>query len=110
MKLIGNQPIKIIQGDTHEYKIKFENDINELIERIVFTSKNLEIEENMEFIGDENYWRFRFSASQTDIPPSDFYSYDITIFFKDGDIISETGVPLRIIDKRNPVENLYFGE
>ena len=107
MKLIGNQPIQIIQGDTKDYKIKFENDINDLIDRIVITSENLNIEENLVFDVREKFWAYKFKSNETNIAPSDFYSYDITVFFKDGDVTSETGIPLKIIDKKNPVENIY---
>ena len=68
MKLMGNLPISIIQGDSYSYK---------------------------------------FTPSVTDTNPSDFYSYDITILFKDKDILSETKIPLKIIKKENPVEDIY---
>lgn len=108
MKLTGNKPIAIIQGDTKDYKIQFTNDINDLIEYIIFTSKLLNIEEKMQYNATEKYWVYSFASGVTDVAPSDFYSYDITIYFKDGDITSETGIPLKIIDKQNPVETNPF--
>ena len=104
MKLIGNQPISIIQGDTKDYKIKFDDDINDLIESIFLTSEDLDINEKMTFSEDEKTWTYKFGALKTQIDPSDFYSYDITINFKDGDILSETKIPLKIIKKENPVD------
>ena len=104
MKLIGNQPISIIQGDTKEYKIRLDG-LYDLIDYIYFTSKDLGIEEKMTYDNDEKCWVYRFSPVTTSVDPSDHYSYDITIYFKDGDITSETGIPLKIIKKKNPVEN-----
>lgn len=110
MKLIGNVPICIIQGDTRDYKIKFEDGFDDLIDKIIFTSKDLEIEEEMTYLNDEKSWIYSFTSVQTQVEPSDFYSYDITIYFKDGDILSETKIPLKIVKKENPVENPVYGE
>ena len=107
MKLMGNLPISIIQGDSYEYKIKFENDIDDLIEKVVITSEDLNIDSEMTFVPTEKYWSYKFTPSVTDTNPSDFYSYDITILFKDKDILSETKIPLKIIKKENPVEDIY---
>ena len=54
MKLMGNLPISIIQGDSYEYKIKFENDIDDLIEKVVITSEDLNIDSEMTFVPQKN--------------------------------------------------------
>ena len=106
MKLIGNKPIKIIQGDSYEYKIKFSQEINTLIEKIYLTSEDLTISSEMEFDEVNEVWSFKFLPTKTNVEPSDYYTYDITIKFKDGDVLSETGINLTISTKQNPVENI----
>lgn len=105
MKLIGIQPISIIQGDTRPYKIKFDRGLDDLIDHIFFTSKDLNIEEKMEYLEDEKCWQYYFDSATTSIDPSDYYSFDITVIFKDGDVLSSTKNPLKIIRKENPVES-----
>lgn len=100
-KLTGNKSIEFIQGDSYSYRISFQDaTIVPLLENVVFTCKKLDICENMVFGNNEYIYTFsdeitrEYSAMTT--------SFDITLKFLNGNILSQTGIRLIIVKKQNP--------
>lgn len=108
MKLIGNIPIRIIQGDTYPYIIRFKDpNLANFISEIWFTSQALNIEEKFTYHKEENVFEYMITPEKTQcVKPSEYYTYDITIKLNDDMIISETAIPLIVVCKENPVEEV----
>jgi hypothetical protein len=106
-QLYGNKKIKIIQGDSYTYQIQFvDESISDLVDRIVFSSTALEISEDMTVstVNSRTVYTYEFSALDTaDLDTSLFYTFDITVYFIDGKVISQSGLTIQILQKENPV-------
>lgn len=106
----GNKPIKVIKGDTYPYIIKFKNkDIAYTIKEIWFTSNALNIREKFIYHEDDNIYEYIIDSQKTlNVKPSCYYTYDVTIIFNDESVLSETGIPLIVVDKKNPLEEFLY--
>lgn len=104
-KVIGNKPISIIQGDTLSYRMRVGGVSIENIQKIVFTCRYLNLEKELTLTQDENYndvYVLEYTADETEIWKAVETTFDITIFFVEGVVASETGIAFIVREKRNP--------
>lgn len=101
--VLGNEKIELIQGDDYIYDICLTNEDYSDVDKITFTCKALDI--NAQMIGDPDTKRFTYTISKTltaQFIPLET-TYDITIDFTDSTRESQTGIPLIIYRKQNPI-------
>lgn len=99
--IVSGKPIQIIQGDSFSYRLYPKMaEIVEEISKVVFTSTDLGINEEMRV--ENGKYVYDFSSQKTKGLEPKSYTFDFTVHFNDGAILSATGLLLQVIKKQNP--------
>lgn len=94
--------LEIIQGDTLSLLVNVEIGF-ELVDKIYFTSKSLNIQKEAEYVG-ENVFKVVISSEETKLFNVNQATYDITVLKKDGTVKTEIhNGHIYIVDKENVV-------
>ena len=95
----GNTPIIFIQGDTFVYQVAFSDRPFETIDKVVFSCDALSLEQEMIKDTENKKFVYAFLAEITDLWIPLQTTFDIIVYYVDGPIETQTGIPL-IIKKR----------
>lgn len=84
--------LEIVSGDTYDILVEVENyDVN-LIEKIVFSCKDLNLVKDFDrdWTENSNLFALHFDSEETKNFPPKCFDYDITVIFTDGTINTAT--------------------
>ena len=96
--------LQVVQGDVFEFGVDFCNLEPMLIERVVFTSKKLGIQETAVFENGE--YRVRIEGERTRLFPAGFIGYDLTVVLIDGERLTvRNNEKIEVLRKSNEVQN-----
>lgn len=110
----GNSPVVFIQGDTYIYEVTFKDRDFSEVNKVVFSCIALSINKQMHRDTDNEKFVYTFTSTETAkwIPLET--TFDIKVFFTDGTIESETGIPLVIVKRMNempePSTTVYWSD
>lgn len=101
-KLVGNIPIEMVQGSTLNIRRKFDDSELELISKVYFICKDLNICGEFEKLPSGE-----FVYTITDEVSENFKpivtTYDMTVEYLDGTVAIETGISFVVNRRYNPV-------
>ena len=95
----GNSPIIFIQGDTFVYQISIADKSFESIDKVVFSCDALSMEQEMIKDSENEQFIYTFLSEITSLWVPLQTTFDIVVYYTDGAVESQTGIPL-IIKKR----------
>lgn len=101
-KLVGNTPIEMVQGATTSIRRKFSTEETLLIDKVFLTCKalclcvELDKMENGEFV-------FTITDELSSTFQPTIATYDLTVKYLDGSTAIQTGVPLKVVKRQNPL-------
>lgn len=98
--------LKLIQGDTFNLNVTFSGDAAKYIKSVTFSSRILNITQDLEPMGEDNTrWTFLLADTQTAALQPCRADFDLTITFVDDSICTALyRYPITIIKKVNEVE------
>ena len=82
------EELVIIQGDYYGLEVTFESVVLELIDKVIFTSKELNICKELVYNDELGTWLFELSSNETKQLTDGHYDYDITIKFTNGENVT----------------------
>ena len=100
--IIGNKPIKVIQGATKDIRRKFDTEVTQNIASVVISCNELGL--NFTLDKTENgEFTHRLSSSLTATFAPQTTTYDMTVTYTDGSVGIETGIPFVVEERINPI-------
>lgn len=96
--------LQVVQGDVFEFGVDFCNLAPMFIDRVVFTSKKLGLQETAMFENGE--YRVRIDGGRTRLFPAGFIGYDVTVILTDGERLTvRSNEKIEVLRKCNEVQN-----
>lgn len=108
---IGDEEIVIINGDTFNLAVDFNNLSGQLIDKIIFSSKGINFTKAFDKLDDKiNSFLLIINSIETEDFSVGVFDYDLTVIFQNGDIetISYKS-KLKILKKTNPIDIVNKG-
>lgn len=78
----GNQKIRLIQGDCYKFNIKFDDNSQALVSRVVLTCQAQNISEDFYYDKESNTWKLELESEDTINYAASGASYDLTAILK----------------------------
>lgn len=101
--IIGNKPIKVIQGTTKDIRRKFNADVTETISSVHIVCDALHLNVELSLTGNGEF-TYRLPANVTLQYKPMVTTYDMKVVYSDGSIGVQTGIPFVVIERQNPDE------
>lgn len=101
-ELVGNTPIKIVQGATKKVRRKFDEVKTALIDKVILTCNELNINAELDLL-ENGEFVYVFEAEETAEFEPMKTTYDVTVINLDGSVDIETHIPFIVFKRENPI-------